>query len=486
MKRLVLLVLLPFFANAASFEYQLCPDGRYWSDCPAELSSLSVGSIGETSASVQVTTDKASGTLYCLTNQTADENDIATVLGGDSAAVSGSGAQTLPVSGLTADTTYYVHCLHDYEGRPFAQLDGAAYISTTSFATISAGGLPFDLSPYESSIDFSYSWPVEPNITSEAAVTPATLSANNVNGRRLTLAAGSYGDVSPGNDQEWILQAGAEIDLFNFLGSQRVKVRGETPRVGRIGTIGQDGQDNSTSDILFDGVYQSNGPWTPNFFYSNFLYGSRIAIVNSSLNAAGYGIFAGTNSENGINNVIFAGNYLRSDNTINTQTSVIALSLFRFLGVNTYVVAGNYMEKAGPGLGFRIHGNDFSASEDLDSYDGYVGDNYIVVPSGVSSFAAMFVAPSGGSSVASAVLDITIEDNKVYNPTNATFRTDSTPEQTPEAQNIILRDNDFYGTQAPPSGTPARGVNWTVSGNSFQGYQAAPTANSILGFDETP
>lgn len=376
----------------------------------------------------------------------------------------------------------------------FAVLVGCAHVAiavppkcpvlTGSSSSCQSTGSGYDLSGYN--IPFNYAWPAEPNITTNATVSPATLAQNNVNGMRLTLTPGSYGNVRPRNDQEWILQAGAEIDVFDFAGSQRLKVRGENPRDGRIGTIGTDNQNTTTADIMFDGVYQSNGPWTPNYYYTNFLHGSRIAIVNSSLNAAGYGLFAGTNVENGINNIIFAGNYLRSDNSINTQTSVIALSLFRFLAVNTFVVVGNYMEKTGPGLGFRIHGNDYSASQDLDSYDGYVGDNHIVVPPGTSSFAAMFVAPSGGSSVASAVRDITIEDNKIYNPSNALFRTDSTPPQTPEAQNIIFRNNEGYGSQNLPTSTPSGGLNWTISGNTFQGYQTAPGAASILGFDESP
>lgn len=347
------------------------------------------------------------------------------------------------------------------------------------------GGDPYDMTPY--SVPFAWSWPTPPSITNgEAVVTPATLAANNVNGRRLTLSPGSYGNVSPADDQEWILQAGALIDDFDFGGSHRLKVRGETPRVGRIGSIrgAAEGAGAGTTDILFDGIYQTNGSWTTGpGFASNAPAGHRVAIVNSSLNTASYTLFLGGTVANDFNNIIIAGNYIRNDNSIPISTTVSPQHAVRFMSVNTFIFAGNYIEKYDDGLIWRVHTN--SVNPTVDTFNGFIGGNAFVDRASATIFTGIQVYPASSAYTPGNIYDLVFDGNQIHLDSGGCFGFDESPQPggwRDNITNISILNNFCNGSAGIPS--LATFPSFTISGNSSQSYNAGsiPTPQSILGW----
>lgn len=76
------------------------------------LTTPTATATGQTTASGSVTTDEGNGTLYYLASGNSSES-AATVKGGSSQAVSGTGVQNVTFTGLTANTPYYPHYVHD-------------------------------------------------------------------------------------------------------------------------------------------------------------------------------------------------------------------------------------------------------------------------------------------------------------------------------------------------------------------------------------
>lgn len=333
----------------------------------------------------------------------------------------------------------------------------------------------YDLSAYN--IPFSYSWPSEPQIASEATVTPATLATNNVSGRRLILTPGNYGDVTSRDDQEWILQEGALINGFDFSRSSRIKVRGESPRVGRIGyLIGA--PNGGASDILFDGIYQSSGTWSTPTTSSNGPGGVRVAIINSSLNCASYCLFIATERTNAINNIIIAGNYIRTDN-IPINGSVAPQHLVRIMSINTFIFVGNYMVKTNTGMVFRIHTN--SVSPAIDTFDGYVADNVLLASYSERSYNALQVYPASNAYTPGYIYDLTFENNEIYNPVDSIVALDNTT-WSAYIRNLTLLNNNGYGHGQWPS--TSSWPTFVSSGNNAQPFdqRVVPTPASKLGW----
>lgn len=144
-RTLVAAILLVVAASAYGAEsivnYQLCSaDSRYWSTCPPDLTTGNSSDVAGISATVNMPTDTAGGTLYCLTNTTASVTDLSAIRAGSSQAVSASGSQVVSVTGLTEDTTYYTHCYHEFQGRPRHPMPGSDYVETVSYTTASTAG----------------------------------------------------------------------------------------------------------------------------------------------------------------------------------------------------------------------------------------------------------------------------------------------------------------------------------------------------------
>lgn len=345
--------------------------------------------------------------------------------------------------------------------------------------------VPYDLSAY--SIPFGYSWPTPPNITSNYTVSnSAQLAIANVNGARITLQAGSYGDVSPANDQEWVLQSGALIDTFTYTGSERVKVRGETPRVGRIGTIQgpQSNDTTTTTDILFDGIYQANGSWTSSNEASNGPGGRRIAIINSSLNTASYTIFCAAEQADQFNNLIIAGNFIRNDNSIAINGTVSAQHAVRIMTMNTFIFVGNYIQKHESGHIWRVHCN--ATTPATDSYNGFMADNTLVQLNGASIFSGFQIYPVSNVYTPGELYDMTFIDNEFHSSSGGMFAFDM--DAPPAGWNTNIRDmtltNNFANGSDGLNNVAATFPSFTISGNTSQAYSAGsvPTPASKLGW----
>lgn len=107
------------------------PDGPYvatadiGTKCPPRLTTGNAINIAATTATATVTTDVASGTAYVYVSTSSTEPSRKTLIAGTgasfatSAAVSATGSQSFAVTGLTAETQYYVYFLHvTTAGRP--------------------------------------------------------------------------------------------------------------------------------------------------------------------------------------------------------------------------------------------------------------------------------------------------------------------------------------------------------------------------------
>lgn len=102
------------------------------------LSSPTASATGQTAANGSVQTTVASGTLYWLVNGNATATD-AEVKAASSQAVTSAGLQNVSITGLTADTQYYVHYLHSATGD--SAVVRSAQFSTTALASLTLGPL---------------------------------------------------------------------------------------------------------------------------------------------------------------------------------------------------------------------------------------------------------------------------------------------------------------------------------------------------------
>ena len=104
---------------------------------PPTLTAPTATATGSTSATGSVSTNKPSGTLYTLASTNATEAVATVKASGATTAVSVTGVQGVSVSGLTANTTYYLHFVH----RDSAGNDSTR-VSSAAFTTQAAAGTP--------------------------------------------------------------------------------------------------------------------------------------------------------------------------------------------------------------------------------------------------------------------------------------------------------------------------------------------------------
>lgn len=76
------------------------------------LTSPTATATGETTADGSVTTDEDNGTLFYLTSANAIEDEADIISLGESQAVIATGAQSVSITGLTENTAYYTHYVH--------------------------------------------------------------------------------------------------------------------------------------------------------------------------------------------------------------------------------------------------------------------------------------------------------------------------------------------------------------------------------------
>lgn len=110
------------------------------------LTSPTGTQTGSTTATIGATTDEGNGTLYGYVSTSATPPSDADLKAGTgavwsgSAAVSGTGANTLSVTGLTASTGYYGHLLHTDAAANDSNTVTSAQFTTTAGAGASAKG----------------------------------------------------------------------------------------------------------------------------------------------------------------------------------------------------------------------------------------------------------------------------------------------------------------------------------------------------------
>jgi len=98
------------------------------------LSSPTGASTGTTTASGSVTTSEGNGTLYFLATVNATETAATVKASGATQAINSTGSKAVSVTGLSANTTYYLHFVHRDAGG-----NDSARVSSTSFTTSAAG-----------------------------------------------------------------------------------------------------------------------------------------------------------------------------------------------------------------------------------------------------------------------------------------------------------------------------------------------------------
>lgn len=108
----------------------------------ATLSNATATATGETTATGSVDTDTGSGDLYVWASTNASEDDESVLNNGDVQAVTAAGTQNVSVSGLTENTTYYLH---------YVQTSGG----TTSYVA-SSGEFTTDAEPAGGRATFKY------------------------------------------------------------------------------------------------------------------------------------------------------------------------------------------------------------------------------------------------------------------------------------------------------------------------------------------
>lgn len=153
---------------------------------------------------------------------------------------------------------------------------------------------------------FSYNAPIDPDTNSSATVTPATIGANLVAGRELTLQAGTYGAItltSTLDNIDIICEAGVVIGDIS-VSCQSFRLTGNGTTIGNIDI------NSGATDVMFDNVTHGK------VYLGEDGTLRRIAWVNCSLYFTGtnWGVIGGNGSEDII--------WVRCDNeTTNTSYS---------------------------------------------------------------------------------------------------------------------------------------------------------------------
>lgn len=297
-------------------------------------------------------------------------------------------------------------------------------------------GGDYSLSDATDGIAIQPTHPTEPTITSSATVNTSTLAANLVNGRRLTLQAGSYGDRTiTTDDQELILQDGANIGTLTLNGVNRFIIRGETTRVGSIvkTTV------NSTStDILFkETVFL--GATTND---QNEIYGDRVAFLSCSITEDRYCFYVDAVTD------FIVGN-------CNCSSTAGSAPTCRVMNSVRSVVADSRLHNTGPQTCYRQH---------ADSTD---AEDHYLVRTQVEIGPIQFSADGDGNDVYERLISVTIDDIDFYS--DGGYISTDTGDKRPEI--LVVTDSRGYGLlEWPPELLPA----WDISNNSNVAFTTPP------------
>lgn len=320
----------------------------------------------------------------------------------------------------------------------------------------------YTLADATAGLPFTVNTPVAPTITSEATVTPATIQANKVNGRRLILQPGNYGNQSFGTlDQEIVIQPGVEIGTLSIdRTARRLHFRGEPARAGRIRTLNTGGSwNNGMSDLLFDGI-NVDDTGSPS---QNQVHGIRVAVINSSVTASAYAM--GNFHE--VTDFILANSHVHTYGT--TQANMRSHSALR------YVVVDSRLQKSGSGHhALRVHGGEPGARPADQIYiarNQFDGSRVAMRSNGNE-------AENAGTSAASAGIQTAwFVDNVIYQPgiNNASLYAGNVSHDSDRPVNFTVRDNVLYSDRATWFSPGQPRSNWDVANNAHLPYAGVPT-----------
>ena len=296
----------------------------------------------------------------------------------------------------------------------------------------------YTLADATAGLPFTLNTPVAPTITSEATVTPATIQANKVNGRRLILEPGNYGSQSFGTlDQEIVIQPGVEIATLSIdRTARRLHFRAEPARSGRIRNIDTGGSwNNGMTDLMFDGI-NADDTGSPG---TNQVHGIRVAVINSSITASAYAM--GNFHE--VTDFILANSHVHTYGT--TQANMRSHSALR------YVVVDSRLQKSGSGHhALRVHGASSSGDRPADmiyiARNQFDGSRVAVRSDGMASENnGDGLRPPPASRTAWFV------NNVIYQPglNNASLYTGNLSHDSDRPVNFTVRDNVLYSDRAP-------------------------------------
>ena len=348
---------------------------------------------------------------------------------------------------------------------PLLCVDDTDCVETGVEAEPPPPGGTYTLANATAGLPFAINTPILPTITSEVMVTPATIAANKVNGRRIILQAGNYGNQQFGTqDQEIVIQPGVEIGTLSFGNTaRRLHFRGSPVRAGRIRTVHTGGSfNNDIADLFFDGI-TADDTGSPS---QNQWHGNRIAVINSSITAD---IYAGGNFHN-VTDFIWANSLIHTYGA--TQANV------RSHGALRYVIVDSRLRKTNGGNhALRVHAG---------SPGNRVTDNIYIARNQIDG-ARVAVRGDGsgqegnpvGISATAGINNVWFENNTLYNPSGQggifSFFTGFAEIETDRAQMMYLRNNTLYTDMQTWFSPNEPRANWVILNNTHYPYQAPPS-----------
>ena len=347
---------------------------------------------------------------------------------------------------------------------PLLCVDDIDCVETAEPPEAPAPGQGYTLTTATTGLPFAFSTPILPNITSEATVTPSTIVANKVNGRRIFLSPGIYGDQNFNTtDLEIVIGPGVEISTITFGSSaRRLHFRADPIRSGLIRTISTGGSsNNSLTDLFFDGIL-ADDTGSPS---QNQFHGTRVAVINSSLTADSYAM----GNFHVVTDFLVANSYIYTYGS--TQSNMRSHSALR------YVVVDSRLRKGGIGHAtLRVHGDDGVSTR--PAHNIYIARNQLdgarvqIRGSGTSG-------PEDGVSFANASAGIDtawFENNTLYQPghNNASLYAGTPTHDSDRPKMLYLLNNVLYSDRATWLSPSQPREDWVLQNNEHYPYQPPP------------
>ncbi len=347
---------------------------------------------------------------------------------------------------------------------PLLCVDDIDCVETAEPPEAPAPGQGYTLANATAGLPFALNTPVLPNISNEVTVTPSTIGANKVNGRRIILQPGNYGNQMFGSqDQEIVLQPGVEIGTITFNNTaRRLHFRATPVRSGRIRAISTGGSaNNSLTDLFFDGI-NVDDTGSPGVQFQ--FHGTRVAVINSSITADSYAM----GNFHTVTDFLVANSYIYTYGS--TQANMRSHSALR------YVVVDSRLRKSGGGHhALRVHGDDSASIR--PAHNIFIARNQIdgarVAIRGTGSQGG----EDGGLSGSSSGIDtVWFENNVLYHPgpNNASLFTGNNEHDSDRPQMFYLRNNVLYSNQATWLSPGQPRSNWVLQNNAHNPYQPPP------------